>query len=495
MTKQELYQLLDQKQQEFIDAADAIWDDPELSLSEHNAAKLYEKLLAELGFTVEHGLAGMDTAFSGSFGSGKPVIGILGEYDALAGLSQEAGALEPCPAGEKDSGPAKGCGGPAKSCGHGCGHHLLGIGSLAAAWAIKEHLKQAGPGSGTVIYYGCPGEEGGAGKAFMAREGLFYGLDAALTWHPGSTNEVTTGTNNTSMQVEYTFHGVAAHAAGNPHLGRSALDAVELMNLGVQFLREHIPGTDCLHYAITDAGGISPNVVQPKATVLYMVRSDTVPHNKELLSRVDNIAKGAALMTDTSFTRRFIDGTADLLPNEELEKLLFENLCAAPAPEYTGEERLFAQKLNETCPQTDELPGMGAKYDPAIRRQIQELSDGGQACLNDFIVPYFHSDKQSPGSTDVGDVSWQTPTAQLTTVTWPSKAPGHSWQIVSSGKSGIAHKGMMYAAKVLAGAALDLLSRPELLDAAKEEFAQASKKGYCCPIEPDAVPVPVEEML
>lgn len=481
MTKTELYQLLEDKRQVFFDTADAIWDDPELSLSEHNATARYEALLKELGFTVEHAVAGIDTAFSGSYGSGKPVIGILGEYDALAGLSQQAGALEPCP----DDG---------NGCGHGCGHHLLGAGSLAAAWAVKEYLAASGQ-SGTVVYYGCPGEEGGAGKAFMARDGLFYSLDAALTWHPGTTNEIFTGTNNTSMQVEYTFHGIAAHAAGNPHQGRSALDAVELMNLGVQFLREHIPNTDCLHYAITHTGGISPNVVQSKATVLYMVRSDTVPHNKALLARVDNIAKGAALMTDTSFTRRFIDGTADLLPNEVLERALYTNMAEIPLPEYTQAERGFASALDATCPQDEELPGMGAKYDPEIRKQVAELSNNGAAPLNDFLLPFFHSDKQSPGSTDVGDVSWQTPTAQITTVTWSAHSPGHSWQNVSGGKSGVAHKGMLYAAKVLAGTAVDLFTQPELLEKAKAEFQTASAKGYDCPIEPDAVPVPVEEML
>ena len=482
MTKQDLYTLLEQNAQQFCDAADAIWDDPELSLSETKTADLYVALLEKLGFAVEKGLAGMDTAFSGTFGSGRPVIGILGEYDALAGLSQQAGALQPCPVTEG-------------GCGHGCGHHLLGAGSLAAAWAVKEYLSQQEPGSGTVIFYGCPGEEGGAGKAFMAREGMFYDLDAALTWHPGTVNEVSTGSYSTSLQTEYTFHGVAAHAAGAPHQGRSALDAVELMNIGVQFLREHIPGSDCLHYAITNTGGISPNVVQSKATVLYMVRSCDVPHAKELLKRVDNIARGAALMTDTTFTRRFIDGTANPLPNLALEKVLYENLCAAPAPVYTQEELDFAGALNDTCPPDDKLPGTGAAFDSAIHAQVDALTNGGTLALNSFVMPFFHMDKQLPGSTDVGDVSWQTPTAQFNTVTWPARTPGHSWQAVSSGKSSIAHKGLLYAAQVLAAAAMDLFTQPQLLEAAKAEFAVAAKKGYTCPIEPDAVPVPVAEML
>ena len=481
MTKQELYALLEQKRQVFFDAADAIWDAPELSLDEHAAAARYEALLAQLGFAVQHGIAGLDTAFSGSYGSGKPVIGILGEYDALAGLSQQAGALQPCPV-------------QAGAPGHGCGHNLLGMGSLAAAWAVKEYLAAQGPGSGTVIFYGCPGEEGGAGKAFMARDGLFYGLDAALCWHPGTTNEVSTGTNHTTIQVEYRFHGVAAHAAGNPHQGRSALDAVTLMNTGVQFLREHLPRTDCLHYAVTDTGGISPNVVQATAAVLYMMRSDTVPHTRTLVARVDDIARGAALMTGTTFTRRFIDGTADLLPNAVLEQALYRNLCDAPAPVYTADEQAFAAALNATCPPSGQLPGLAAKVNPALREQIRQASGNGTAALNAFVMPYVHSDLQQPGSTDVGDVSWQTPTAQITTVTWPSLTPGHSWQVVSAGKSGIAHKGMLYAAQVLAATAVDLLTRPQLLADARAEYAAASAAGYVCPIEPDAVPVPVSQL-
>ena len=482
MTKQELYTLLEENKQQFFDASDDIWDAPELSLSEHKATEIYEKMLAELGFEVTSGIAGMKTAFSGSYGSGKPVIGILGEYDALAYLSQAAGAVEPCPITEGASG-------------HGCGHNLLGMGSLAAAWAVKKYLEAKGPGSGTVIFYGCPGEEGGAGKAFMAREGMFYGLDAALCWHPGSVNEIFTGTNNTSMQVEYTFHGLSAHAAGNPHQGRSALDAVELMNLGVQFLREHMPRTDCLHYAITNAGGVSPNVVQPKATVLYMVRSNNVPNTKALLARVDNIAKGAALMTDTTISRRFIDGTADLVPNEAIEKALYANFLDAPAPVYTQEELDWAAALKKTFPPMDHMPGKGATDDPAIRAEVAKLTQNGTRPMNDFVMPFYHSNTQSPGSTDVADVSWQTPTSQISTATWPSGIPGHSWQIVSAGKTGIAHKGMLYAAQVLAATAVDLLEDADLRAAARAEFEQATAAGYICPIEPDAVPVPVEEMM
>ena len=278
--------------------ADAIWEKPELSLKEFHAAALYCEKLRELGFTVTEKLCGIETAFCGSWGSGKPVIGILGEYDALSGLSQKAGATAPDPV-------------TPGGVGHGCGHNLLGAGSLAAAAAVKAYLEQSGK-PGTVIFYGCPGEEGGAGKAYMAREGLWKQLDAALCWHPSDANQTMTGTNNSCIQVLYKFSGIPAHAAGDPFNGRSALDAVELMNVGVQFLREHTTPDCRIHYAITDAGGVSPNVVQAKADVLYMVRANKVKDTVALQKRVDDIAKGAALMTGTTFERVFIDGTAEL---------------------------------------------------------------------------------------------------------------------------------------------------------------------------------------
>ena len=278
----------------FTEISDQIWANPELSLKEFTAAALYKKVLAENGFTVKEDLSGIRTAFSGSWGQGHPVIGILGEFDALSGLSQEKCSTFQQPLQE---------GAP----GHGCGHNMLGAGSLAAAFAIKDYLEKSGR-EGTVLFFGCPGEEGGAGKAFMARDGLWRDLDAALTWHPSDVNEIVTGTNNSSIQVLYKFKGVAAHAAGDPWDGRSALDAVELMNTGVQYLREHMTSDCRVHYAITDAGGISPNVVQDHASVLYMVRANKVRDSVKLLARVDKIAEGAALMTETTFERIFIDG-------------------------------------------------------------------------------------------------------------------------------------------------------------------------------------------
>jgi len=454
--------------------ADEIWENPELSLKEFRAAELYCGKLRELGFTVTENLCNIPTAFCGSFGSGRPVIGILGEFDALSGLSQKAGAAEPAPVTPGGNG-------------HGCGHNLLGVGSLAAACAVKAWLEKSG-GPGTVIFFGCPGEEGGAGKAFMARDGLWKKLDAALCWHPSDVNQVKTGTNNSSIQVLYKFTGKAAHAAGDPYNGRSALDAVELMNVGVQFLREHVTDDCRIHYAITDAGGVSPNVVQAKASVLYMVRANKVADSVKLQARVDDIARGAALMTGTEFERVFIDGTAELLPNFAIEQALYRNLEEIGVPEYSREDLELAAALKASYPGSG-ISGVYGMRDPAVAKTVRALSRDGEKPVNDFIPPLYSTTQFSPGSTDVGDVSWLTPTSQIETVCWPAGVPGHSWQIVACGKSGLAHKGMFLAAKVLAGTAVDLLSDEALLARARVEFEERSAGGYVCPIEQDAVPI------
>ena len=472
--KLEALSVIDRQADFFRELADEIWDHPELSLKEFRAADLYCRKLHELGFEVTEKLCGIETAFCGRFGSGKPVIGILGEFDALSGLSQEAGSTEAKPLIPGGNG-------------HGCGHNLLGVGSLAAACAVKEWLEKTGR-PGTVIFFGCPGEEGGAGKAFMAREGLWKKLDAALCWHPSDVNQVKTGTNNSSIQVLYRFRGKAAHAAGDPYNGRSALDAVELMNIGVQFLREHMTDDCRIHYAITDAGGVSPNVVQANAAVLYMVRANKVADSVKLQARVDDIARGAALMTGTDFERVFIDGTAELLPNFCIEEALYRNLEEIGVPAYTEEDRRLASALKASYPGSG-IAGVYGIRDPEIEKTLRRLSGNGEKAINDFIPPLYSTTAFSPGSTDVGDVSWLTPTSQIETVCWPAGVPGHSWQIVACGKSELAHKGMFLAAKVLAGTAVDLLSDGELLARARAEFEERSAEGYVCPIEENAVPV------
>ena len=469
--KQAALAAIEEKKQLVAGVADQIWEYAELSLQEVQSAALYVRVLRQEGFAVEEEICGIPTAFSASFGTGRPVIGILAEYDALSGLSQQGG----CPVCRELT--------PGGT-GHGCGHHLLGAGALAAALGVKHYLQQTGR-PGTVVLYGCPGEEGGAAKAFMAREKLWYGLDAALTWHPDDCNEVATGSSNACIQVQYTFHGVAAHAAGDPEKGRSALDAVSLMNLGVQFLREHMEPQARIHYAVTDTGGCSPNVVQARASVLYMVRSDRVKKALELQARVDKIAEGAALMTETSCRRKFIDGLAETIPNHALEALLYRNFSEVGVPVYTGEEQAFAAALAATYEAEGYLPGVG-RQDAGYAAAVKAMKPAG--AMNDVLLPLYQGEAFSPGSTDVGDVSWQCPTAQLHVAAWPNGCPGHSWQNVSCGKTSIGHKAALCAGKVLCAAAVDLLEQPELLQAAHREHEERTADGYTCPIPPDAVP-------
>ena len=473
--KKSAIDFVDTKSELVIDVAKKIWEYAELSLMEFKSMELYTKVLAENNFEVETNLCGVPTAFSGSFGSSRPIIGILAEYDALSSLSQVAYSTE------KEE-LVKG------GNGHGCGHNMLGAGSLAAALAIKKFLEDSKV-PGTVVFYGCPGEEGGAGKAFMAREGLWRNLDAALTWHPSDCNEVSSGSSNSSIQIEYRYKGVASHAAGDPEFGRSALDAVELLNIGVQFLREHMPDNARIHYAIIDGGGVSPNVVQPTASVLYMTRENTVRKNMELVKRVDKIAEAAAMMTDTSLQRIFIDGTAETIPNYTLEKLLYKNFLETTLPTYTEEEIAFAEKLKKTYEDfmPNELPGGAAKTHPEIAEFVKEASNNGTKTINDFIIPQCDSTHQSMGSTDVADVSWQTPTAQIRCTTYPSNSPGHSWQNVSCANSSIGFKGTLTAGKVIAATAIDIFMDPSILVPAKAEMDEKTKTGYLCPI-PEGVP-------
>ena len=457
----------------FIGVSDAVWDTPELSLKEFKAHDIYLEALEKLGFEIEDKICGIDTAFCGKYGSGRPYIGILAEYDALSGLSQKAGETEYMPIEEDGNG-------------HGCGHNLLGGGSLAAAAAVKNFLETSGH-EGTVFFYGCPGEEGCAGKTFMARDGQFRDLDAALTWHPSDVNEVSTGSNAASIQVEYSFTGIAAHAANDPHLGRSALDAAELMNVGVQFLREHMESKCAVHYSFADAGGLSPNVVQPTAKLIYMVRGESVRKAKQLLKRVNNIARGAALMTDTEMEWRQIDGTSSTVSNEVLEQLLYKNMTEAPLPHYSEDEITFAAGLRTTY-QVAGLPGSRTDENRQIRSFVLEKTHHGRTAVNNFVIPYYPSCHFNPGSSDVGDVSWLTPTAQFNAVTWASGCPAHSWQTVSTGKTSFAHKGLLYAAKALAGSVADLMENPDLVAKARAEFRETTAEGYDCPISKDIVP-------
>ena len=449
MIKLDFLSVLDEKAQLLYDFSDDIWADPETAFTEFHAAERYCRALRKEGFAVTENLAGIPTAFSGRFGSGRPVIGVLAEFDALSGLSQEGGLTEKRSAGG--------------ACGHGCGHNLLGTASLGAAIAIKRFLETR-KCSGTVILFGCPSEEGGSGKAFMARDGVFGELDAALCWHPDEDTGVRVQTSLANCQVLYKFNGKAAHAGAEPHLGRSALDAVELMDIGANYLREHMIDQARVHYAITDAGGFSPNVVQPHAEVLYLIRAPRSTQVKELYERVNDIARGAALMTGTTVEIDFVKACSDTILNDTLQRVLYEKMAQIGVPEITEADEAFARELTEKALMDD------PKADPAHP-------------IHDELLPYTGQIEYECGSTDVGDVSWVCPTVQAKAATWASGTPGHSWQAVTQGVMPLAHKMTLYIAKSLAAMGAELMVNAELLERAKQEHRRlVGPKGYVCPI-------------
>lgn len=468
ISKKEALQAIEREREMICAASDAVWDHPETAFQEFKSTEILCELLEKEGFSVERNLAGIQTAFSGRFGHGKPVVGILGEFDALSGLSQESESIEKVPVCEGEPG-------------HGCGHNLLGAGSVAAAIAVKEYLEKNGK-EGTVVFFGCPGEEGGSGKGFMARDGVFDELDFAISWHPGDQNEVSVGSSLANYQVFYRFFGTASHAAACPELGRSALDAVELMNTGVQYLREHAIQEARIHYAITNTGGYSPNVVQPYAEVLYLIRAPKNKQVEEIYRRVNKIAEGAAHMTETRVEIDFVKGCSNLVSNKVIAKKLWENLTELGAPEYTKEEMELAQAIHDSVGEScyESIEKVAKTCDKETKKEV--LAHRGEAMYR-FVAPFDPVGIMSFGSTDVGDVSWNCPTAQAYVATWAAGTPGHSWQVVSQGKSGLAHKGLIYAAKAMAGAAVDLIEDPEIIKEAWAEMEETLEGDtYHCPI-------------
>ena len=448
--------------------SDEIWEYAELGLHEHKSAKALASYLERHGFTVESGVAGMPTAFLATWGEGRPVIGFLGEYDALPGVSQK-----PSPVREEVR-----PGGP----GHGCGHNLLGVGAAAGAIALKEEMRARGI-KGTVKYFGCPAEENFSGKAFMAREGLFNDLDACLTWHPGSMNVVRGGSSLAVKSMNITFHGIASHAAGAPHLGRSALDAVELMNVGVNYLREHIIEKARIHYVTTN-GGLQPNVVPAEARVWYYVRAPHMDQLEEIYQRVLKCAEGASIMTETTYDVQVLEAIYEVLPNRTLEDVLAEAMAIAGPPRFGKEDWEFARKIQETFP-----PGQieAVFKDETLTDEVKEKLRGKALC--DEVLGRPPVPPESRGSTDVGDVSWCTPTSQFSTACVALGTPGHSWQYTAQVGMGIGHAGMIAAARTLVQAGLRLMTDRELLEKAKEEFRKRTGgKPYKSALPPEVKP-------
>lgn len=443
--------LIEQKREKFIALSDKIWEVPELCFEEHQSSAYLIGALEEEGFKVERGVAGLETAFIGSYGSGKPVVAILGEYDALAGLSQKKGLTHHDPVVEGGNG-------------HGCGHNLLGTGAYAAAVAIKEYMK-LNQLKGTVRYYGCPAEEAGSGKAFMARAGLFDDVDAAFSWHPWDVPGLMDVKTLANYSARFKFKGKSAHAAAAPHLGRSALDAVELMNVGVNYLREHMVQDARIHYAVTDTGGISPNVVQANAEVVYLIRALEKDEVQSLYERVYDIARGAALMTGTTFEVEFEGTASNLIPNTVLADVMYENLTRVEIPSYDEEDRKFAKEIRSTLSQ-DDLNNAYVGRDRETVKKLKELD------IADFIPSHNPSEAVLSGSTDVGDVSWIVPTMQCLTTCFALGTPLHTWQVVSQGVTPIAHKGMLQAGKVIAATAIQAMENPTIIEQAKAELQE-----------------------
>ena len=469
------------KQDLVVEVSDRIFDFAETGFHEFETAKLYQQVLEKEGFAVEMGIAGMPTAFKATYGNGKPVVGFLAEYDALPELSQVGGCTERKPVcGENPDG-------------HGCGHNMLGAASLSAALGLKRYLEETKK-SGTVVYFGCPGEEGGSGKGFMARDGVFDELDFAISWHPGDQNEVSVGSSLANYQVFYRFFGTASHAAACPELGRSALDAVELMNTGVQYLREHAIQEARIHYAITNTGGYSSNVVQPFAEVLYLIRAPKNDQVKELFERVNDIARGAALMTGTRMEMQFVKACSNVVDNTVLEEVLQKNLEEVEREPYTEAELEFAKKLAGTYGGGElDVQDLLKRYEKSRKAEVEAfLNAHKDDVICDYIVPLKDTETVMAGSTDVGDVSWVCPTAQINAVTEAAGTPGHSWQQVSQGKSSIAHKGMLFAGKVMAGAVIDVLEDQRLIGEAKDELKKrVGEAGYVAPIPKDVRPMAI----
>ncbi len=444
--------VIDEKAPEICAVSDSIWDYSETAYEEFRSSECLAFALETNGFTVERRAGGIPTAFVATYGSGSPVIGIQAEFDALYGLSQEANIPFP-----KER--------PGVETGHGCGHNLFAGGSFAAALAVKDFVEKRG--SGTVKFFGCPAEESGAGKVFMVKAGLYKGIDAIVSWHPTTFHMVRTRPSLAVQMVDYSFMGCAAHA-GWAEMGRSALDAAELMNVGANFLREHMSPKYRIHYSFMDAGGEAPNVVQSHATVRYMIRATDNDAVRELRRRVDLCAEGAATMTETTWTSMVRSAYSNLITLETLQAVADEAMRDTPIPVPTEEEIAFGCALQATMNLKDEVKEQPL-YPDCVRKPAPPVDHGG--------------------STDTADVSWNCPTVQLHIGNWVNGTPGHTWQVVAQGKSSFAKRAMFFAGKSVAGTIMRLFDRPETLAAVQAEHAKKTKGGYICPLPDDVRPM------
>jgi len=446
---------LDEHSERLIETSNKVWGFAETALHEYHSSELLQNELKQAGFEVENGVAGMPTAFRARWGQGGPTIGFLAEYDALPGLSQRSIATkEPV----KEGAP-----------GHGCGHNLLGTAVLGAALALKAEMEQEKL-PGTIVMFGCPAEEIMVGKIVMARDGFFDELDVALTWHPQSLNGVMNCGWMAMNSVKFDFHGVSSHASFAPEMGRSALDAVELMNVGVNYLREHVPSTTRIHYVITN-GGREPNVVPGYAQVWYYIRAPKREELDGIYERIKDIAEGAALMTGTRLEIHFLSACYDFLLNYSLNRHLYDSMKRVPSPMWSDEELRFAGELTKGFDSNQRMRQIGIFTQDQLEGQL----------LHSGVLPVNDTHILLPASTDVSDVSWIVPTSQIMTACYPIGIPPHSWQLTASVSVSIGHKGMLYAAKVLLTAASELMRDSGVLARVKtEHLRNTSGKSYTC---------------
>ena len=456
MLYEKFLSVIDSCKEQLCEISDYLWDHPETGYAEFLAAEKLCRFLEDNGFAVTRNFKGIPTAFQASCGTGYPHLGILAEYDGLDGMSQQADVAEkrPIPGQEKS---------------HGCGHNLFAAGSVAAALAVKAYVTEIGVGR--VTLFGCPAEEGGGGKVFLARDGAFSEVDAIVSWHPESMYMVRTRPALANVKVRYDFAGTAAHAGANPDKGRSALDAAELMNIGVNFLREHMDSSSRVHYAFLDAGGTAPNMVQSHASLLYMIRATDAASVRELHGRVSRIAQGAAMMTDTAVREQVTSGYANLITIPTLQAVANEAMHDIPVPVPSEQELEFGTKLQQTMTLTEAQKKTGIYADHVL----------------DPAPPVAHG-----GSTDTADVSWNCPTVQMHIGTWVVGTPGHSWQSAVQSRSSYAKKAMLYAGKAVASTILRLMEDPEKLELAKAEHREKTAEGYVCALPADAKPETVQ---
>ena len=463
---------IDSNSVRLAEISDEIWGYAELGFVEFKSARLLSDELEGHGFNVERGVAGIPTAFTATWGSGSPLIGIMGEYDALPGLSQKTVPhKEPIVEGAP---------------GHGCGHNIHGTSGVGGALAVRYAMEELGI-PGTVRFYGCPAEEMLSGKVWMVREGVFDGVDAVLSHHPGQVNYGSLSSSNANNAVKFHYYGKTSHAAGSPEQGRSALDAVELMNMGVNYLREHVIQDARIHYVIEDGGG-QPNVVPGYSRSWYLIRAPERDQLEPIYNRILKIAEGASLMTETRLKVEFVKGIYNKIPSRTLSDLVINNMREIGPPRYTDEEMRFAEEIAKSI-------SPAAKRNSLRKSKRPNWEEFMDVVIDRSVPDAWNEGEVSHGSTDVSDVSWNTPTMEFGTATYVLGTPGHSWQNTAMSGMSIGHKSLVFAPKVMATSALDLMTKPALLKAAKDELARRlAGRSYRSPVPPEAKP-PLDQWM